>query len=343
MKQQTSIVLTIIISCILFTSCIKEDKKNYERKPIPVKVMKIDTISTENSIVYIGTVEENTNIPLSFLSGGTVTSVKVKSGAKVSAGQTLATIDNTQVRNMLSSAQAKLKQAEDGYNRISQVYEAGGATEVKLIEIRTQRDEARGIVTSLQKQLSDCALRAPQDGIIGSCEIKTGENILPGQRAMTLLGMESLNVKINVPETEIGNIHIGDKARLAVSALNDSILYGQISSQSIMPNRLTHSYEIIITLDSTYQTESLLPGMVCRVSINTNNTHGYILPGECIQIGQNGKTVWLIRDGKAIRTEIETGAFVRDGVLITEGLQQGDEVVISGFHKLYNGCEVIIH
>lgn len=343
MKAQIKILsILLVFSSFLLSSCKKEEKKSYEKRPIPVQIMTIDSMSTENSHIYIGTMEENINIPLSFLSGGTVTSIYVKAGDKVKSGQKLASVDNSQIRNMLASAQAKLNQAEDGYKRVKQVYDAGGATEVKLIEIRTQRDEARSLVSTLKKQLSDCTLKSPQDGIIGECNVKIGENVLPGQKAVTLLGIDDLNVKINVPESEMTNVNIGDKARIIVNALNDSILYGSIKSQAIMPNKLTHSYEITISLDSATQKEKLLPGMVCRVSLNSNNIHGYILPGKCIQIGQNCKTVWLIREGKAVRTEVKTGEFVSNGVLITDGLKHGDKVVTSGFHKLYNGCEVTI-
>ncbi|MGM9746105.1 MAG: efflux RND transporter periplasmic adaptor subunit [Paludibacteraceae bacterium] len=336
-------ILVSGVCALLFVSCQMREQKTYERKPVPVRVLRVDTATIEHSRMYIGTVAENANIPLSFVSGGTVTSVAVKAGQSVTAGQVLATVDNSQARSLLASAQAKLKQAEDGYRRVNQVYQSGGTTEVKLVEVRTQRDEARSLVATLQKQLTDCTLRAPQDGTIGRCDLKVGENVLPGQKIITLLGMESLNVRISVPESEMVSVHVGDRARLMVNALSDSVFCGTVTERALMPNSMTHAYEVTIALDCSASTSLLLPGMVCRVVLDAQAVKGHLLPGECIQIGRDGTTVWLVRDGRAIRTVVETGHFVRNGVLVTNGLCAGDQVVISGFQKLYNGCDVTVH
>lgn len=351
--------------------CQGNKQTEYERQAIPVRVVEVTEATSVHSHSYIGTIAEDGNTPLSFPSGGTVSAIHVRAGQQVRAGEVLMTVDNTQAKSMLASAQAKLRQAEDGYKRIEQIYQSGGATEVKLIEVRTQRDEARAMVATLQKQLMDCTLRAPKDGTIGTVLAEVGQNVLPGQKVGTLIRIEVLNVQISVPEADMSGVHIGGRCTMRMNALEGVVLHGSVSERALLPNPLTHAYDVRIAIDTVEHAMvrhptsrdntsdrtsmsastaggtpaspvALLPGMVCRVTMDEQRVEGILLPAECIQTGQQGKTVWLLQGGRAIRQQVATGPFVGEQVLITDGLRRGDRVVVAGIQKLYNGCEVIV-
>ncbi len=335
---------SIYVLCVALglAQCQGNKQTEYERQAIPVRVVEVAEAISVHSHSYIGTIAEDGNTPLSFPSGGTVTAIHVRAGQQVRAGEVLMTVDNTQAKSMLASAQAKLRQAEDGYKRIEQIYQSGGATEVKLIEVRTQRDEARAMVATLQKQLTDCTLRAPKDGTIGAVLAEVGQNVLPGQKVGTLIRIEVLNVQISVPEADMSGVHIGGRCTMRMNALEGVVLHGSVSERALLPNPLTHAYEVRIAIDSVHTHTTLLPGMVCRVTMDEQRVEGILLPAECIQTGQQGKTVWLLQGGRAIRQQVATGPFVGEQVLITDGLRRGDRVVVAGIQKLYNGCEVIV-
>ncbi|MGN1247636.1 MAG: efflux RND transporter periplasmic adaptor subunit [Paludibacteraceae bacterium] len=393
---------SIYVLCVALglAQCQGNKQTEYERQAIPVRVVEVAEATSVHSHSYIGTIAEDGNTPLSFPSGGTVTAIHVRAGQQVRAGEVLMTVDNTQAKSLLASAQAKLRQAEDGYKRIEQIYQSGGATEVKLIEVRTQRDEARAMVATLQKQLTDCTLRAPKDGTIGAVLAEVGQNVLPGQKVGTLIRIEVLNVQISVPEADMSGVHIGGRCTMRMNALEGVVLHGSVSERALLPNPLTHAYEVRIMIDTVEHamvrggehsgmgastlvrlptnrdntsdrtsmsapppTPSpsrlvgineagrgsspaspvvLLPGMVCRVTMDEQRVEGILLPAECIQTGQQGKTVWVLQGGRAIRQQVATGPFVGEQVLITDGLRRGDRVVTAGIQKLYNGCEVIV-
>ncbi|MGN1239522.1 MAG: efflux RND transporter periplasmic adaptor subunit [Paludibacteraceae bacterium] len=371
---------SIYVLCVALglAQCQGNKQTEYERQAIPVRVVEVAEATSVHSHSYIGTIAEDGNTPLSFPSGGTITAIHVRAGQQVRAGEVLMTVDNTQAKSLLASAQAKLRQAEDGYKRIEQIYQSGGATEVKLIEVRTQRDEARAMVATLQKQLTDCTLRAPKDGTIGAVLAEVGQNVLPGQKVGTLIRIEVLNVQISVPEADMSDVHIGGRCTMRMNALEGVVLHGSVSERALLPNPLTHAYEVRIAIDTvehamvrggehsgmgaatlvrpgdrTSMSAStaggtpaspvvLLPGMVCRVTMDEQRVEGILLPAECIQTGQQGKTVWVLQGGRAIRQQVATGPFVGEQVLITDGLRRGDRVVTAGIQKLYNGCEVVV-
>ena len=62
---------------------------------------------------------------------------------------------------------------------------------------------------------------------------------------------------------------------------------------------------------------------------------------QCVLLKQEGPTVWVIENGKAVRREITTGGYQADGVRVTSGLNAGDTLIVEGYQKLYKDCNVI--
>ncbi len=339
MKRFTYLLAALCVIQGVTSSCGRSrNTVHYELKPVPVKTIRADTTSSAATLSFIGLVEEFTSVPLSFVSGGTVKTICVKESQKVRAGDLLCTVDASRARNMLAASEAALLQAEDGYDRISQVYAAGGATEVKMVEVRTKLEQARNTVETLRKQVDDCSLRAPRSGSIGSIDARVGQNLLPAQPAMTLLGMDEMNVAVSVPESDIRSVKVGEKAVISPNVMPGVTFSGSVTNCSLIQGRLSHSYEVTVSIDD--KPAGLLPGMVCRVVFGHDARSGVIIPSDCIQIWQQGKTVWLVRDGKSFRQEITTGEYVPGGVTVTGGIGEGDVIITSGYQKLYNGCPV---
>ncbi len=151
MKRTKVIIFLGAAIMLLFAGCRKHTDYSAYRKPVPVEVISIDTITYVSSRSYVGTVEETTTMRLVFPLGGKVTGVYVSKNEHVKTGQVLARVDDTQQRSILQSAEATLQQAEDGYQRLKQVYDEGAVAEVKWIEMQTQLEKARAAVESAKK------------------------------------------------------------------------------------------------------------------------------------------------------------------------------------------------
>ena len=70
---------------------------------------------------------------------------------------------------------------------------------------------------------------------------------------------------------------------------------------------------------------------------------GLMVPSHCIQTYGKGISVWVCRDSVAERVMVEAASFGRDGVMITKGLQVGDQVIVRGYQKVYNGMKISAH
>ena len=325
---------------ILVVTACKKTAPVKERAALPVQVMVVDTVTGGMTRTYVGEVEENLSVAVSFPMGGRVERVYVHEGDRVRAGQILATISKSTAQNAYNSAKASLDQAEDAYNRLKKVYDQGSLAEVKWVEIQTTLEQARSMEQIARKQLEDCTLTAPVAGVVGSCNAKAGGSLLPGEPAVTILDMGKVSVTFSVPESEISTVNVGDEASVCVPALDNRIMNGKITDRSVSASRVSHSYQVKIAFPNP--DKSLMPGMVCKVLLNESDSQGFVVPAKCVQTRPEGLSVWVVENGRAQHRLITSTAFVANGVLVSSGLHPGDTVITAGMDKIYTNAELII-
>lgn len=339
MKNMKKTILMIGGLLMMLSAC-KNEQKTQELPPVKVEVLMIDSVESGLVRTYVGTVEENLSAALSFATGGTVQKVMVHEGDYVRQGTLLVSIDKQNAQSAYDAAKATLNQAEDGYQRLKKVYDKGSIAEVKWVEMQTNLEKARSMEKLAKKQLEECDLYAPFAGVVSNCHAEAGGRLLPGEPALNLLDMHQVAVTFAVPENEIAAVALGKRAKVCVPALNDYTFYGTVSEKNVTSNPISHSYQVKIGVENGGG--KLLPGMVCKVMISQASDMGYILPAKAVQTRPEGLSVWVVRDGHAERQLIEVTEYVANGVRVTQGLEQGDVVVVAGQQKLYDNAVVDI-
>lgn len=288
---------------------------------------------------YVGDIGSENEATLSFPLGGTLTKVAVKNGDHVAKGQLLGEVDATTATSLYATAQATLRQAEDAYRRLEAVHRQGGISEVKWVEMETNLEKARQAEVSARKHLDDCSLRAPFSGVVSCGDRQAGQEMRPGEAFARVLDMKRLRVQFSVPEQEIALINPGDEATAAVPALGDMPLTLRVSDKSLMANPLGHTYKVHATITSG-DIKNLLPDMVAKVHVKLNALGGIVIPSDCLQTMPEGTVVWVVNNGRAEHRIVTVGDFIRNGVIVTSGLEAGDTVVTAGQQKLYTGARV---
>lgn len=330
-------VVTILLALV---SCGRKDKTpSGWSDTISVETMVICSANTPTERNYVGDVGSAQELNLSFLLGGTLTKVAVKNGDRVSKGQVLAETDGTSASSMHATALATLRQAEDAYKRLEALHREGGLSEVKWVEMETNLEKARQAEVSTRKHMEDCVLRAPHAGVVSCGTHQVGQEMKPGEPFARLLDMGHLNIRFSVPEQEILLINTGDTATAVVPALGNEELKLRITDKSLSANPLGHTYKICASIVSG-STKGLLPDMVAKVKVKLNALGGIVVPSSCIQTMPEGTIVWVVKNGKAEHRLVTVGEFIRNGVVVTDGLEAGDTVVTAGHQKLYTGALV---
>lgn len=311
-----------------------------ERAPIAVKVQEITDVNSTDIISYVGTAEAVRSAVISAPNAGRLVSLDVSRGDRVSAGQTLGQIESQTVRSTWQMAQATLAQAEDGYERASKVYSSGSISEVQMVEIDTKLSQARAAAEAAQKALDDCTLKAPFDGYVS--EVMAGESVQLNMfdPVLRLMDLSEIIIRFAVPESEINSLQVGQEVSVDVAATGSGALKGRILSKGIAASPLSHSYDCTASLDAG--PGKLMPGMVCEVHISEYGSHGAVVPASVVQTGTDSRYLWTVRDGRAQKTAVKVGGFSGSGVIITEGLAEGDQVIVEGYQKVSSGMKVTI-
>ena len=302
--KRTGIILAALL---ILAGCAPRQEEGAGRAPVTVKVEKISDVSATSTVSYVGTAEAVRSAVVSAPNSGRLVSLEVSRGDKVSAGQELARIESQTVRSTLQMAEATLAQARDGHDRASQVYSSGSIPEVQMVEINTKLSQAEAAAEAARKALDDCT---------------------------------DIIIRFPVPESEINSLYVGQEITVDVAATGSGALKGRILSKGVSASPLSHSYDCTASLDAG--PGRLMPGMVCEVHVVKDGAPGALVPASIVQTGTDGRYLWTVEDGVVSKTPVTVGGYSGRGVIITEGLAEGDLVIVEGYQKVSGGMKVSI-
>jgi RND family efflux transporter MFP subunit len=330
-----------IAAVVLIALCgCGEKKKTAAEQTVRVKVQQIQAETVNGEQGFSGTIEESSGTSLSFAVTGTIKKIHVSAGQMVAAGQLIAELDPTTLQNAYTIAKTSLEQAQDTYNRMKELHDAGSLPEMQWISIENQLKSAMASVAMSRKSLNDTKLYAPFSGYIASRDGEIGQNAIPGSPIVKLVNIGSVKVKISVPENEVQRIAKGSSMKIIVPALNNREFSGRVTERGVSADPRSRTYEVKATIQNPGS--QLLPGMICQAFTNyMQGATGVFVPANLVQLDGNNKTfVWVVNGGKALKREITINNETAQGVQVSGGLSAGDHIIVAGQQKVSNGMKV---
>jgi membrane fusion protein, multidrug efflux system len=268
--------------------------------------------------------------------------VYVNEGDVVAKGTLLAELDDTSYRQTLEMAKAAERQAEDAFNRLSRMYKNGNLPEVKYIEIETGLQRARAATAIVKKNVGDCRLRSNTAGYVGKRSIDPGMVAMPSLDSITVVRIDKVFARVPVPENDIAQIHKGDRTVIRIGAVGSREFEGKIESIGVLADPIAHSYRIRIAVANSDR--AIKPGMVCTAVVKgLEKSSGLVIPNQAVLVDETGRNYVYCLDrtgNKASVRYVKLGELLQNGIRITDGLSEGDSIVVSGQHKLVDGSAV---
>lgn len=327
-----SVLLGLMIGCGRSEAPVSKEEKS-----IAVKIAKVLPAERSYSLRYSGTIEASQTIPLTFQSTGTVEKIYVEVGDAVKKGQLLASVDRSDMQNIYNVTLAKYEQAKDAYDRLKSVHDQGSLPEIKWVEMESNMEQAKQSLELSKNNLDKCNMYSPVDGFVGRRNIEPGQSAIGSSLSpIELVKIETINVKVSVPENEIGKISKGQKAIFSVSALDEKQFDGAVTNVSPVADVISRTYTVKISVKNfNYE---LKPGMVCDVTLNLNRgAVSLVVPYKAVSKDSDGNTyVYVVSlDGKSVKKQnITTGNYNGSGIEVISGLTKDQVVVCEGCEKL---------
>lgn len=339
MKIYTYLSLLLLAA----TSC-NAPKTAHVAEPLRVGTLVASASNETRDATYVGGIEEEKAVALSFPLGGTLLRSAVHEGQYVSKGALLAELDRTSALQAFEASKATLDQAEDAYRRLKQLYDEESLPEIKWVEVNTRLSQARASYRLAEKNLEDCVIRAPFSGVIGKKSVEAGETVLPGVPVMTLFEIGEVKVHFSVPEQEISSISPESRIEVRVAALDNRLFTAEKPEKGVVADRMTHTYNVRAVIPNPDR--ALLPGMVCHVTVapSTEADHEaeIVLPLSAVcRMGNGDPFVWVVRGDSVNRRAVTLGRLVDNGIVLNGGIEAGDRIVTEGIQKIGEGSKVV--
>jgi RND family efflux transporter MFP subunit len=323
-----------------------------------LKTITVSELAAGQMRKFSGIVRATDSSNLSFEVSGSVETVHVDIGDRVRKGQLLAVLDKEPYRLDVDAAQAELVTAEakvvntkEEYDRQERVYSQGAGSKSKMDRAKYNYDAARSQVNYqiaklnlAKRNLSKTMLTSPYDGHIAWRSVDPYEEIKVGQKVFTIDAKGALEVGLAVPETTINRLHIGTSATVRFPTLPDHAVEGRISD---IGSAAVKSNAFPVKVGLIEPPANINPGMTAEISLvlkDDSQITGYLVPIHAVlpakEVGQGYAFVYDPETSTVRKTPIQTLGAEQNMTIVSEGLSAGDIIAVAGVSFLADGMKV---
>jgi RND family efflux transporter MFP subunit len=261
-----------------------------------------------------------------------------------------ATIGLEQARNGYNLAHLALQQAETGHSQALQAYElitneipseTIQRAQDMLSQAIAQRDSLLVNLEAVTERLEDATVRAPISGVIGSRNVEPRTMLTPGMPPFTIVSADTVSVGVEVTEVIINQIRQGQEVRVNIDAAGEEPFTGTVSTVSPAANERTSTFSIEISVDNSHGL--IRPGMFAEVFfVREFADETIVIPRSAAILTDAGHVVFLAQDGRAVQREVSVGIDTGVEIEITDGLEVGEPLVVTGQQFLIDGVQILI-
>ena len=352
------LLLAILVVC---AGCQKKEAPPVIR---PVRAMQLEAAELVRLHAFPGRTRAVERANLSFRVEGQMIERPVFVGDHVLKGQLLARLDprdyEVDVQTALGSlekAQAELRFAKNDYERAKKIWEEdpGAISESMLDQKKEEANQLKGEVRSLEAklehaldQLNYTNLLAPYSGVVVATYVENYEYVRAKQPILRLLDTAQVEMVIDVPESMIAEIPDIEGAVVEFDAIPRKEFRAEIKEIGSEASATTRTYPVTLLVEQPEE-ESIYPGMAGYAylysSVNKEfSGSGFLIPPAALATDTtlDRTYVWIIdKDTMTVqRREVEKGRLTSQGIIIINGLKEGEWVVTAGVHYLSEGQKV---
>ncbi|MGO3984540.1 efflux RND transporter periplasmic adaptor subunit [Pseudomonas sp. SAS7] len=328
------------------------------KPPITVAAALAEQRQWQERLPAVGSLKALQGVELSLEVEGIVKALHFDSGQQVKAGQLLLQLNDDQETALLGTAQADLGLAKVDFGRGSQLVGDSAISRGEFDRLSSQYRRNQAVVEQLKAQKIKKSINAPFSGTIGIRQVDVGQYLAAGTMIATLQDTSSLYVDFNVPEQALPKLSLGQQVLLQVAAYPGQTFPASLSAINPKVEEATRNLLVRATLANP--DGKLLPGMFANLLVLLPNPQPQVVvPESAITYTLYGNSVYVAapkkdKDGKpenddkgqpqlvAEQRTVQTGER-RDGVVVvSKGLQAGEQVVTAGQLKLTPGAAIRI-
>ncbi len=337
------LMLAVMSAQIFLCGC--SEKKGNKVETQYVKTEVAHGASGVNSLTFPGKTKSADDINVSFRVSGPIMKVYVKAGDHVRKGQLLAAMDPRDYQTQLNATQAEYESIKADAERIIAMYNEESTTASNYDKARYGLEQITQKLNNHRNQLADTKLYAPIDGYVQEVLHEGGETVSAGMPIISMFGSGTLEVEINVAAFDYANRDRMNTLYCKFDLLPDEIFPLKLSSMSAEANS-NQLYTVRLRFAGPYDRTKITPGMTTMVYVNFEQESSSAIisiPSTAI-FEAEGHSKVFVYDTKSQTVKsrnITVKRLHRDGTAeVTEGLTDGETIVVAGVHHITDGQKV---
>lgn len=378
---------TVIIAAValLLVVMVIGNLRSRREKSVNVMIEKASQQDLTSIVAASGEIKPKKSIDIGAQVPGRITNIGVVEGQEVKAGDFLIRFEATQYeasaerdkaliqsyRSQLIQAEARMKREMNNYDRQKQLFESQLISQEQLETAKVEYDISRAEVQAIRHQirqaeaslkstldsLSKTVYYSPIDGIITSLPVEEGEIAVVGTMnfagtvLMTIADLSEMEVEVEVDETDVIGVKIGQKAKVRVDALPYQDLDGTVTEigSSAMARQTAsqeESRDFLVTITLTDPPASLKPGLSASADIITAEKKSVLaVPisalvlrektgGAKSQKEAEEEGVYIVAEGRSKFVPVAKGIIGGLSIEIASGLKEGQEIIVGPYSSL---------
>ena len=304
--------------------------------------------------VITGTIEPERRADLRAEVSAVVLQVLKENGQTVKQGDLLVRLDDTSIRDGLTSADEAARasgqafeQAERQYQRMKQLQSQGMSSMQALEDAEIRRNNAQSDLVaakaravSARQQLHRTEVRAPFDGVVSDRKASVGDTAAIGKELVKVIDPNSMRFEGVVSADRMSEIQLGQPVSFRVNGYPDVQFAGKVRRVDVAANPTTRQVEVLV--DFATGNAPRLAGLYAEGRIASGGVHALMVPEAAIVKSGDSRFVWRVKDKAVHKVAVTLGPRDdrRGEFPLIAGLNDGDQILRNPLSTLVDGQKV---
>ncbi|MCO5230793.1 MAG: efflux RND transporter periplasmic adaptor subunit [Chitinophagales bacterium] len=349
MKYWKPILILIVIFGLLALGKIfffpTPDVANFKQggppPPTAVTAYVVKYQALDNQIYATGTLIANEVVNISPEVAGKLIYLNIHEGQFIAKGQLIARVNDADLKAQLKKLEIQLVVAKNKEERAKKLLDIKGLSIEEYEDALNNYNVLNAEIEYVKTLLAKTEIKAPFNGILGFKKVSDGSFVNTSTILTTLQQISPIKVEFSIPEKYITKIKVGNHINFQVDGYTPSYT---AKVYAIQPNVDEISRSVVIRAHADNASQQLKPGSFARINLSLGTDENTIMvPTQSIIPILKGQQVFVAKNGEAVPVPVTLGFRGDQKVQITEGLAEGDTVIVTGLMSIKAGSKIAIN
>lgn len=294
----------------------------------------------DNVVRTTGSILAFDEVELKAETSGRVIKIYFAEGSHITRGMLLLKINDDDLQAQLQKTELQIKLTESQLERQQKLFDVSATSKEEYDVVVSQLSSFKADKALLNVAIAKTEIRAPFNGVIGLRYISEGSYVTPTTRIAAIQNINPVKIDFSIPEKYSASVKKGD---LLTFSNDESSTQYSGTVYAVEPKIYMGTRSLQVRAISENKNERLLPGSFAKIDLALKETKdALMIPTQALIPVLKGQNVFICKDGLAQSVSVKTGVRNATKIQITEGLNAGDTLIISGIMSLKPNAPVKI-